>query len=216
MLVDLNLAKKNPAELGIPKTVTSVPRPCPSYHLERDRARDEEKDYGRINQEAAILDFFMGTGFTLTGFYVMFDGYTAFVSPALITVEKSVNPVSPRCSSAFPRLARDHSGAYWIARVRQPFSKGRASDPGNDRKHSFLRASSPWPAFGVYFFIFWGRIPMSFPLSFSLRNDVFIQGGAWWKIFLISGITVAVIWYLFGVLAMIPSRESEGKEWPWF
>jgi hypothetical protein len=30
------------------------------------------------------------------------------------------------------------------------------------------------------------------------------KGGAWWKIFLTSGITVTIIWYLFGVLAMIP------------
>ena len=30
------------------------------------------------------------------------------------------------------------------------------------------------------------------------------KAGAWWKIVLISGITVAVVWYVFGVLAMIP------------
>jgi hypothetical protein len=30
------------------------------------------------------------------------------------------------------------------------------------------------------------------------------KAGAWWKITLISGITVAIVWYVFGVLAMVP------------
>jgi hypothetical protein len=30
------------------------------------------------------------------------------------------------------------------------------------------------------------------------------RAGAWWKVSIISGVTVAIVWYVFGVLAMVP------------
>jgi len=38
-----------------------------------------------------------------------------------------------------------------------------------------------------------------------LAGMMFIfKAGAWWKICIISGVTVAIVWYIFGELAMIP------------
>jgi hypothetical protein len=152
------------------------------------------------------LDFFMGTGFTLIGFYVMFDGYTAFVSPALITVEKSVNPgVTTLFIGGFLALLGIILALIGLRGSGNPFLKAVQVIPETIRKHSFLRGVLAMACIGVYFFIFWGRIPYVISTFIFLAGMMFFfKGGAWWKIFLISGITVAVIWYLFGVLAMIP------------
>jgi len=152
------------------------------------------------------LDFFMGTGFALIGLYVMFDGYIAYVSPALVTVEKSVNPgVTTLFVGGSLALLGLVLAVIGLRGSGNPFLKAAEVIPETLRKKSFLRGVLAMACIGVYFFIFWGRIPYVIATFIFLAGMMFLfKGGAWWKISLISGITVAVIWYLFGVLAMIP------------
>ena len=75
------------------------------------------------------LDFFMGTGFALIGLYVMFDGYKTFVSPALVTVEKSVNPgVTTLFIGGFLALLGVVLALIGMRGVEEPLSEGRGSD----------------------------------------------------------------------------------------
>jgi hypothetical protein len=152
------------------------------------------------------LDFFMGTGFALIGLYVMFDGYKAFVSPALVTVEKSVNPgVTTLFIGGFLALLGVVLALIGLRGSGNPFLKAVEVISETLRKKSFMRGVLAMACIGVYFFVFWGRIPYVISTFIFLAGMMFLfKGGAWWKISLISGITVAVIWYLFGVLAMIP------------
>ena len=152
------------------------------------------------------LDFFMGTGFALIGIYVMVDGYTAFVSPALVTVEKSVNPgVTTLFVGGFLALLGVVLALIGMRGSGNPFLKAAEVIPETLRKKSFLKGVLAMACIGIYFFIFWGRIPYVLSTFIFLAGMMSLfKGGAWWKIFLISGVTVAVIWYLFGVLAMIP------------
>jgi len=152
------------------------------------------------------LDFFMGTGFALIGFYVMFDGYKAFVSPALVTVEKSVNPgVTTLFVGGFLALLGLILATIGVRGSGNPFRKAAQVIPETIRKRTFLRGVLAMACIGVYFFIFWGRIPYVMATFIFLAGMMLLfKGGAWWKVCLISGITVAIIWYLFGVLAMIP------------
>jgi len=152
------------------------------------------------------LDFFMGTGFALIGFYVMFDGYKAFVSPALVTVEKSVNPgVTTLFVGGFLALLGLILATIGVRGSGNPFRKAAQVIPETIRKRTFLRGILAMACIGVYFFIFWGRIPYVMATFIFLAGMMLLfKGGAWWKVCLISGITVAIIWYLFGVLAMIP------------
>jgi hypothetical protein len=136
----------------------------------------------------------------------MFDGYKAFVSPALVTVEKSVNPgVTTLYIGGFLSLLGVVLAFIGMWGSRHPFLKAKEVIPETLRKRSFMRGVLAMACIGVYFFVFWGRIPYVISTFIFLAGMMFLfKGGAWWKIFLISGITVAVIWYLFGVLAMIP------------
>ena len=152
------------------------------------------------------LDFFMGTGFALIGLYVMLDGYKTFFSPALVTVEKSVNPgVTTLFIGAFLALLGIVLALIGMRGSGNPFLKAVEVISETLRKKSFARGVLAMACIGVYFFVFWGRLPYVISTFIFLAGMMFLfKGGAWWKIFLISGITVAVIWYFFGVLAMIP------------
>ena len=152
------------------------------------------------------LDFFMGAGFALSGLYVMFDGYKAFVSPALVTVEKSVNPgVTTLFVGGFLALLGVVLTVIGLRGSGNPFLKASEVIPETLRKPSFLRGVLAMACIAVYFFVFWGRIPYVVSTFLFLAGMMFLfKGGAWWKISLVSGTTVAIIWYVFGVLAMIP------------
>jgi len=152
------------------------------------------------------LDFFMGTGFALIGLYVMFDGYIAYVSPALVTVEKSVNPgVTTLFVGGFLALLGVVLALIGMRGAGNPFLKAAEVIPETIRKKSFLKGVLAMVCIGIYFFIFWGRIPYIFSTFIFLAGMMFLfKGGAWWKIGIVSGATVAIIWYVFGVLAMIP------------
>jgi len=152
------------------------------------------------------LDFFMGTGFALIGLYVMFDGYIAYVSPALVTVEKSVNPgVTTLFVGGFLALLGLVLAVIGLHVSGNPFAKAAEVIPETVRKPSFLRGVLAMACIAVYFFVFWGRIPYIFSTFIFLAGMMFLfKGGAWWKLILVSGSTVAIIWYVFGELAMIP------------
>jgi hypothetical protein len=152
------------------------------------------------------LDFFMGASFALIGLYVMVEGYMTFVSPALITVEKSVNPgITTLFVGGMLALLGLILAIIGLRGSGNPFQKAAQVIPETLRKQSFLRGVLAMACIGIYFFVFWGRIPYVMATFIFLAGMMLLfKGGAWWKICLISGITVAIIWYLFGVLAMIP------------
>jgi hypothetical protein len=152
------------------------------------------------------LDFFMGAGFALIGLYVMVDGYIAYVSPALVTVEKSVNPgVTTLFVGGFLALLGVVLAFIGVRGSGNPFLKAAQVIPETIRKPSFRRGVLAMACIGIYFFVFWGRIPYVFSTFIFLAGMMFLfKGGAWWRIALVSGATVAVIWYVFGELAMIP------------
>ena len=86
-----------------------------------------------------------------------------------------------------------------------PFLKAAEVIPETVRKPSFLKGVLVIACIAVYFFVLWGRIPYIFSTFIFLAGTMFLfKGGAWWKISLVSGFTVAIIWYVFGELAMIP------------
>ena len=67
------------------------------------------------------------------------------------------------------------------------------------------RSSLVLAGIAVYFFIFWGRLPYVVATFIFLAGMMALfKAGAWWKILLIAGIATAVVWYVFGVLAMVP------------
>ena len=152
------------------------------------------------------LDFFMGTGFALIGLYVLFEGYRAFTSPALVTVEKSVNPgVTTLFIGGFLALLGIVLALIGMRGSGNPFHKAAEVIPETLRKPSFLKGVLAMACIAVYFFVFWGRIPYVISTFLFLAGTMLLfKGGAWWKISLVSGTTVAIIWYVFGVLAMIP------------
>jgi hypothetical protein len=152
------------------------------------------------------LDFFMGIGFALIGLYVMLDGYIAYVSPALVTVEKSVNPgVTTLFVGGFLALLGAVLALIGMRGAGNPFLKAAEVIPETLRKPSLLKGVLAMACIAVYFFVFWGRIPYVVSTFLFLAGMMFLfKGGAWWKIILVSGTTVAIIWYVFGVLAMIP------------
>ena len=152
------------------------------------------------------LDFFMGTGFGVIGLYVMVEGYMTFVSPALVTVEKSVNPgITTLFVGGMLALLGLILAIIGLRGSGNPFQKAAQVIPETLRKQSFLRGVLAMACIGIYFFVFWGRIPYVMATFIFLAGMMLLfKGGAWWKVCLISGITVAIIWYLFGVLAMIP------------
>jgi hypothetical protein len=152
------------------------------------------------------LDFFMGASFALIGLYVMVEGYMTFVSPALVTVEKSVNPgITTLFVGGMLALLGLILAIIGLRGSGNPFQKAAQVIPETLRKQSFLRGVLAMACIGIYFFVFWGRLPYVMATFIFLAGMMLLfKGGAWWKVCLISGITVAIIWYLFGVLAMIP------------
>jgi hypothetical protein len=167
---------------------------------------DEEELMDESTKRLRSLDYFMGMAFTLIGLYVVLDGYKAFVSPALVTVEKSVNPgVTTVFVGGFLALLGAILAFIGMRGSGNPFRKAAEVIPETVRKPSFLRGVLAVACIAIYFFVFWGRIPYVFSTFIFLAGVMFLfKGGAWWKIALVSGGTVAIIWYVFGVLAMIP------------
>jgi len=152
------------------------------------------------------LDFFMGVGFLAVGLFVMYDGYVAWTAPALSVVAKPSNPGITTLfvggSLAFLGLAIAIIG---LAGSGNPLRIGKLAVSETLRSKSFGRGCIALACIAIYFFGFWGRIPYVISTFIFLAGVMFIfKAGAWWKIFIISGVTVAIVWYIFGELAMIP------------
>jgi hypothetical protein len=152
------------------------------------------------------LDFFMGIGFAAIGLYVAIDGYKIFISPNLATVERPANPgVTTMFIGGMLALLGLIIAITGFIGSRTPFRNAKQVIPETLRKPTFLKGIIAMACIAVYFFILWGRIPYVISTFIFLAGIMFIfKAGAWWKIFIISGITVAIVWYVFGVLAMVP------------
>jgi len=152
------------------------------------------------------LDFFMGIGFVAIGLYVAIDGYKMFISPDLAAVERPANPgVTTMFIGGFLALLGLVIAIIGFIGSKTPIRNAKQAIPEILRKPTFLKGIIAMACIAVYFFVFWGRIPYVISTFIFLAGIMFIfKAGAWWKIFIISGVTVTIVWYVFGVLAMVP------------
>jgi hypothetical protein len=152
------------------------------------------------------LDVFMGLGFLAVGAFVAWDGFIAYYAPQLVTVEKSSNP---GVTTIFIGGVMGFLGLV-IAVIgtlgsHHPFRIAKQAVSETIQSKAFYKGLIALACIAVYFFVFWDRIPYVVATFLFLAGMMAIfKAGVWWKIVLISGITVAVVWYVFGVLAMIP------------
>ena len=152
------------------------------------------------------LDFFMGIGFAAIGLYVAIDGYKMFISPDLVAVERPANPgVTTMFIGGVLALLGLIIATIGFIGSKTPFRNAKQVIPETLRNPRFLKGIIALACITVYFFVFWGRIPYVISTFVFLTGIMFIfKAGAWWKIFIISVVTVGIIWYVFGVLAMVP------------
>jgi hypothetical protein len=165
-----------------------------------------EKAMEESTRRLRTLDFFMGIGFAAIGLYVAIDGYKIFISPNLAAVERPANPgVTTMFIGGMLALLGLIIAIIGFIGSRTPFRNAKQVIPETLRKPTFQKGIIAMACIAVYFFILWGRIPYVISTFIFLAGIMFIfKAGAWWKIFIISGITVAIVWYVFGVLAMVP------------
>jgi hypothetical protein len=152
------------------------------------------------------LDVYMGLGFLAVGAFVVWDGFIAYYAPQMATVEKSSNPgvttIFIGGLMGFLGLVISVIGLFGSG---HPLRIARQAVSENLHSTAFYKGVIALACIAVYFFGFWDRIPYVISTFIFLAGTMFIfKAGAWWKIGLISGITVAIVWYVFGVLAMIP------------
>jgi len=152
------------------------------------------------------LDVFMGIGFLAVGAFVVYDGFVAYYAPQLITVEKSSNPgvttIFIGGMLSFLGLAIAIIG---MVGSRHPFRIGKQVVSETLHSKPFWMGCVVLSCIALYFFVFWDRIPYVISTFSFLTGMMFIfRAGAWWKILLIAGCTTAIVWYVFGVLAMVP------------
>jgi len=152
------------------------------------------------------FDFFMGLGFLAVGLFVMYDGYVAWTAPALSVVPK---PSNPGVTTLFVGGSLVFLGlviaVIGLRGSGNPLRIGKQAVSETIHSKSFWRGCVVLAGIAIYFFGFWGRIPYVISTFIFLAGMMFIfKAGAWWKILIISGVTVAIVWYIFGELAMIP------------
>jgi hypothetical protein len=152
------------------------------------------------------LDFFMGLGFLAVGAFVAYDGFIAYYAPQMATVEKSSNP---GVTTLFVGGAIGFLGLVvtiiGFLGSRHPVRIGRQAVSETLRATAFWMGCVVLSCIAVYFFVLWDRIPYVVSTFIFLTGMMAIfKAGAWWKITLIAGIATAVVWYVFGVLAMVP------------
>lgn len=152
------------------------------------------------------LDVFMGIGFLAVGAFVAYDGVVAYYAPQLAVVEK---PANPGVTTIFVGGLMGFLGlviaVIGLLGSGHPLRIAKQAVSETLQAKAFYKGVIALAGIAVYFFVFWGRLPYVLATFIFLAGMMFIfKAGAWWKIGLISGITVAVVWYVFGVLAMIP------------
>jgi hypothetical protein len=152
------------------------------------------------------LDVFMGLGFLAVGAFVAYDGFIAYYAPQLVTVEKSANPgVSTIFVGSLMGFLGLVIAVIGLLGSRHPFRIAKQAVSETIQSKAFYKGVIALACIAAYFFVFWDRIPyVVSTFLFLVGMMAIFKAGAWWKIVLISGATVAVVWYVFGVLAMIP------------
>ena len=152
------------------------------------------------------LDVFMGLGFLAVGAFVAYDGFVAFYAPQMVTVEKSSNPgVTTMFIGGLMGFLGLVIAVIGMLGSGHPFRIAKHVVSETLQSKAFYKGVIALAGIAVYFFVFWNRIPyVVATFLFLVGMMAIFQAGALWKIVLISGITVAVVWYVFGVLAMIP------------
>jgi hypothetical protein len=153
------------------------------------------------------LDVFMGVGFLAVGAFVAWDGFIAYYAPQLATtVDKSANPgVTTIFIGGLMGLLGLAIAIVGAVGSRHPFQIAKQAVSETLNSKAFYKGVIALACIAVYFFIFWDRIPyVASTFLFLAGMMAIFKAGAWWKISLISGITVTIVWYVFGVLAMIP------------
>ncbi len=140
------------------------------------------------------------------GAFVVYDGFIAYCAPQLVTVEKSANPgVTTLFIGSLMGLLGLVIAIIGATGSRHPFRIARQVISETLRSKGFYKGIIALAGIAVYFFIFWDRLPyVVSTFLFLVGMMAIFKAGAWWKIGLISGITVTIVWYVFGVLAMIP------------
>lgn len=152
------------------------------------------------------LDVFMGLGFLAVGAFVAYDGFLAFYATQMASVERSTNPgVTSIFIGGLMGVLGLVIAAIGLLGSRHPFRIARQAVSETLQSQAFYKGVVALAGIAVYFFLFWGRIPyVVSTFLFLVGMMAIFKAGAWWKIVLISGGTVAVVWYVFGILAMIP------------
>lgn len=153
------------------------------------------------------LDVFMGLGFLAVGAFVAYDGFVAYYAPQLATtVDKSANPgVTTLFIGSLMGLLGLVITVIGVLGARHPFRIAGQAVSETLRSKAFHKGVIALACIAVYFFVFWSRFPYVVSTFLFLAGTMAIfKAGAWWKVVLISGVTVATVWYVFGVLAMIP------------
>jgi len=140
------------------------------------------------------------------GAFVVLDGVIAFTAPQLATVDRSSNPgVTTIFVGSLMGVLGVTIAVIGLIGSRHPLRIGRQAVAETLRSQSFYKGLTALACIAVYFFVFWDRIPYVIATFVFLCGTMAVfKAGAWWKILVISAVTVATVWYVFGELAMIP------------
>jgi len=152
------------------------------------------------------LDVFMGLGFLAVGAFVVYDGFVAYYAPQLATVDKSSNPgVTTIFIGGLLGFLGLVIAIIGMLGSRHPLRIGKQVVSETLHSKPFWMGCVVLSCIAIYFFVLWDRLPYVVSTFIFLVGMMFIfRAGAWWKILLIAGVTTTIVWYVFGMLAMVP------------
>lgn len=152
------------------------------------------------------LDFFMGLGFTAVGIFLAGNGIYCLKDPALSTVQVLSNPgMSSLFIGGLLILLGIILAMIGWSGAREPLKIAAQALSALVKRQTFWRGVIVMAVIAVYFFVLWGRVPYWLgTMAFMMALMFIFKAGAWWQIFLISGVSTALVVYFFGVMAQIP------------
>lgn len=153
------------------------------------------------------LDFFMGLGFMGLAAYMVIEGLEMLNEPSLVSTAKwYYNPgLTVVAVGGILGLLGLVVGIVGLAGSRNPLAGAAAGIKAVLKSKVFIKGLLVLACIAVYFFVFWGRIPYIISTFAFLVGTMFLfKAGQWWKILIISAVTVGIVWFVFGYLAMIP------------
>lgn len=153
------------------------------------------------------LDFFMGLGFMGIAAFMISEGVGMLNEPSLVeTAQWYYNPgLTIVVVGGILGLLGLVVGIVGLAGSKNPFAGAAAGIKATLKSKAFSKGLLVLACIAVYFFVFWGRIPYVISTFVFLAGMMFLfKAGKWWKILIISAVTVGIIWFVFGFLAMIP------------